>query len=299
FTLTLPNNATLSGISHIPVPSYQVGPSKCPLVVALHGGTCTAQHYDISPSHTSSTISETTGIPIVAIDRPCYGGTSSFLPLPEKEGFFDTTAKWLHDYILPALWQKFGTPNKCTGIVLLAHSMAVPPAILTAVMHAKDSNAAYPLAGVILTGFGAPGTFNNIPTLDANEENPDRISAAQELKRLMMVSEMSLGCTDAAMLPLIDAQSVPMPVAERDDFGPWLGQWETAAGQVEVPVLFAVGEHDWLWKADAESMDMFKAAFTKCRRFEGGAVLGAPHALEMWKEVDGWYERMFKFAREC
>ena len=303
FSLPLPNNATLTGIAHIPPLTSWTQGSQRPLIVALHGGTCTANHYDISPAYTSSTTSEATGIPIVAINRPCYGGTSTFLPLPdESEGFISMTAEWMHRFILPVLWDTFGVPNQCAGIVLLSHSLAVASSILTAAMYAGEPNATrgYRLAGMVFSGFGALGTENNGPPPPIISQTSDEIVAPREMKRLMMVSGVELGCAEPDMFPLIDAQTVGMPRAEIEGmFLYWPKNWEQVAQQVDVPVLYRMGEHDWLWKGDVESMEQFRVAFTKCPRFDLGVVRGAPHALEMWTGVQQWYDLVFRFAAEA
>lgn len=302
FTLPLANHATLTGIAHIPPLASWKGPHR-PLIVALHGGTCSAHHYDISPHYTSATASECTGIPIVSINRPCYAGTSSFLPLSadnESQSFSGMTAIWLHEYILPKIWDTFGVPNKCAGIVLLSHSLAVPPSILTAAMFASDPGTPkrYHLAGLILSGFGAPDTTNNVPNpLMGNSSN--EIIFPPETKRLMMVSELNLHCAEISMLPLIDALTSSMPVEELEDMLSWPYTWERAAQHIELPVLHRMGEHDWLWKSDQESMDKFCRAFKKATRFDSGVVSGAPHALEMWSKANQWYDVVFRFAREA
>jgi hypothetical protein len=62
--------------------------------------------------------------------------------------------------------------------------------------------------------------------------------------------------------------------------------------------MHCLGEHDWLWNSDRESMDKFRAAFVKCKRFNSAVVPGACHALEMGWRAGEWYEMVFQFAQE-
>lgn len=303
FSLSLSNNATLTGIALVPPLASWKG-SQRPLIVALHGGTCKANHYDISSKYTTATSATSTGIPIVSINRPCYDGTTSFLPLSadnESQSFFGMTAIWLHEYILPKVWETYGVPNKCAGIILLSHSLAVPPSVLTGAMYSTDSEVpnGYPLAGLILSGFGAPGTTNNTPT-PLTGISPDEIIFSPKTKQLMMVSELNLQCAEIAILPLIDTYSTSMPVDELEDMiSKWPETWELAAQHVQVPVLHRMGEHDWLWKSDETSMDKFRQAFKRALRFDSGVMRGAPHALEIWSDAQQWYDLVFQFAREA
>jgi len=158
FSLTLPNEATLAGRHNIPSPSTS-SPKHRPLVVGLHGGTYTSEHFDVDAKHTASLTSNALGIPFVAIDRPCYGGTTSFYPIPEGSSFPEEFGTWLHHYILPTLWTEFGEPAGCVCIVLDAHSLGATGAVIAAALHAEDhqrqgAGAAYPLGGIIISGFG-------------------------------------------------------------------------------------------------------------------------------------------------
>ncbi|KAF2191673.1 hypothetical protein K469DRAFT_746166 [Zopfia rhizophila CBS 207.26] len=301
FSLPLPNNATLSGLSHIPLPSTWTKAVPRPLIVAMHGGTCTAHHYDITPEYTSSIASANTGIPIVSINRPCYAGTSSFLPLAEdgdNHTFFKETGFWLHKFILPTIWEAFAVPNNCAGIVLLSHSLATAPSIITGALYANTpSSNSYTLSGMILSGFSAPGTHKSIP---GSGEVPDvkEIFFPRETKRLLMASEPELDCVDPKLFPLIDAQTVPMPVEEFSDGMTWDIYWTEYAQQVETPILYRMGEHDWLWKTDEESMEKFWAAFGKCKLFDSAVIQGGCHALEWGRKAGEWYEMVFQFAQK-
>ncbi|KAL4981378.1 hypothetical protein BDW68DRAFT_192980 [Aspergillus falconensis] len=76
----------------------------------------------------ASIASNAFGLPFVSIDRPCYGGTSSFLP------------------------SKFG--RGCTCVILLCHSLGAMGGIIAAAMRGQGENPLYPLGGLITFGMG-------------------------------------------------------------------------------------------------------------------------------------------------
>ena len=64
------------------------------------------------------------------------------------------------------------------------------------------------------------------------------------------------------------------------------------------PILYALGERDWLWEGTKEAVEEFMAAFPKCPRPDGSLVQDAPHALEWSRMSQGWYARCFGWAME-
>jgi hypothetical protein len=186
FSLTLTNGATTTGIFHIPA----VSPApidSLPLIIAIHGGTCTAYNFDINPSHTAYLASSALSIPFVAFNRPSYLDSTP-TPIPADSSFHRETGKWEHEFIFPALWENFGRPNGCSGIVLLCHSMAVPGVIVAASLWAKDASPKYPLAGLIFSGWGTAGKKQ-----ESMQQQPaiatDGTIRLTPLKKILMLSE--------------------------------------------------------------------------------------------------------------
>jgi hypothetical protein len=94
-----------------------------PLIVGIHRGGYKSGYFDADPKHSASIASKAFGVPFVAIDRSCYGGTTSNLPIPLGSTYPDECAKQLHHHILPKAWAKVGIPNNCNSIVILGHSL--------------------------------------------------------------------------------------------------------------------------------------------------------------------------------
>ncbi|MCJ1448535.1 MAG: hypothetical protein MMC23_009052 [Stictis urceolatum] len=202
FALPLPNGGQLGGLSFLPPAPSAAGQ---PLIVSLHGGTCTSANYDASllgplnPLHSN---------------RPPLLRPEHIFPPPSP--FFRETASWLHTQVLPLLWREFGLPNQCSGLVTTSHSMAVPPSIIAAATYASvpAPERAYPLAGTILSGFGT-----RFAPRDFRAEVTDIVTYPAAVKRELMLSAPELGCADPGLWPLLEAQTVPMHVEELVDFG--------------------------------------------------------------------------------
>lgn len=164
FATVLENGATLTGIVHVPTAKADSKNGK-PLLIGIHGASCSAYHFDYSPNYTASLYSDMCGVPFVAFNRPNYLDSSGWQidrssAVPEKPGFikgdglshFQEEAKWLECYILPTLWRTFGVPNGCTSIVTLSHSMSVPVTIMAAARYGEqpEIERQFPWAGTIM-----------------------------------------------------------------------------------------------------------------------------------------------------
>ncbi|KAI2856302.1 hypothetical protein CBS63078_11019 [Aspergillus niger] len=295
FTLPLPNNATVAGIHSIPDPNTSL--RRRPLIVALHGGTYDCHYFDGTPDCSASRASIAFGVPFVSIDRPCVGGTSSFLPVPEGSNFNQETGRWLHSYILPALWSKFG--GGCNCIVLLCHSLGVMGGTVAAAMHAQDEKPRYPLGGLIASGMGdklAPSANSSPPVYE--KVSSDYVSMPADVKDRIMFKP---GTCSSEVLAHSDRLNAAMPLVELQQFPTiWLPTWrEDWAKHVVAPVMFALVEDDVFFEASEEETRSCTAAFANSVRVDGSLVKGAPHCMELSYWSQGWYARCFGFALEC
>lgn len=299
FKVTLPNNATLTGLVNKADGSQPNRPTKYPLVVCLHGGTYTARYFHVDATYSASVQSNSLALPLVAINRPGYGDSTSFFPIPKGSSYMEEYGIWLHRYILPTLWEEFGKPRNCNSIVLLCHSLGTPGAIVAAGMHAREgAEASYPLAGMIASGFGCQtthSTSNSVAT--PTEETPDSVVMPIAFKDNMMLPE---GHCDPEIYQYSEELNHPMPVEERSCMRTvWRAKWKEMTGDVQAPVMFALAEHDGWWKGTAEHVQEFAAGFANSERVDGSLIIGAPHNLEMSYWAAGWYARCFGFALEC
>ncbi len=295
FSLALANGGQVTGHHNLPD-----GPSKAllkykPLVVGLHGGSYSSEYFDVDEKHTAAIQSNALGVPFVAIDRPCYKGTTPIAPLTD---FFQKSASVLNEYILPAVWNAFGKPQGCSAIVLLCHSLGAPPAAITAVQHGKfGSNQAFPLAGMIVSGFGTVLATEDFIHYDPDNP-PKTYNMPLDVKDQMMMPPGTCAPDAYEHTARLD-QPCPFEevLAVRVE---WLKHFKADwAEHIKIPVMIGLAEKDTLWRGTKEAARDFADAFTSSERVEAGVILGAPHNIELSFWSQGWYARCFGFAVEC
>jgi pimeloyl-ACP methyl ester carboxylesterase len=306
FALKLSNGAKLTGLQYAPSSVHEQALSKGrPLLVLIHGGTCTPYHFDLTDDHTYSNVADALNIPIVAIDRPGYGGTTTFLPLNDAEDdggrllYHLETARWLHEHIFPALWQEFGIKTGCTGLVGLGHSMAGEQVVIVGGLYSRDQAPAYPLKGIVIYGMGC--RMVDRPELregfEPDQPFPNQIFFQDHAIERLMLSESSLELCEDNIYPNVTKMVVGMPVEELlAHVIWWLPNFRQYAGEINVPVLYQLGAFDWLWETSEEHVKEFGQAFIQCPRFDGALVADAPHAIE-WSQVGkSWSMKVGEWA---
>ncbi|KAL9094928.1 MAG: hypothetical protein Q9165_002878 [Trypethelium subeluteriae] len=172
FSEKLPDGKTLNGLISLPLkPSASINAPHLPLIVCIHGGTYTADYFHATPSTSITSVSAPLSVPIIAISRPGYGGSTPLPPVPSPRNghtFIQDAGRHLHNVILPFLWARYGPPSGANSIVLLSHSIGSAIAIVAAALHAESaapsasaSGAATPVTSSSLprsAAGGAPGT---------------------------------------------------------------------------------------------------------------------------------------------
>ena len=105
--------------------------------------------------------------------------------------------------------------------------------------------------------------------------------------------------SDDTLRPLVWKQTTPFYTEEIQNlFGSWTKDGPKYKSGVKIPVLYALGEYDWVWKGTKENIELFIQDFTSAPRIEASVVAGAPHALELGRGSEGWYTRVFGWAIE-
>lgn len=242
FSLDLGNGGTLSGIAYVP-PTGSTTTAHRPLLVLLHGGGCHDGYYDVDEAHTASIAAEALSVPVVSIDRPSYRSTSSLFPIPEDSSFHRETGRLEHCYIIPTLWQAYGLTNGCNALVVMSHSMGTPGLLVAASLHSQTVDPVYPLAGLIISGWGSR----------ANEESQKaRLSWTAEERRsnrgLLLLSDPALNTADKKVNIHLAMQTADPPSEEAQEVvgGPWSTYFPYFAERINVPIMFRLSQHDWL-----------------------------------------------------
>ena len=256
-----------------------------PLIVAIHGGTYTSDYFDI-PGYSLLDRAEALGIPILAIDRPGYGGST---PVGQSESIILANAEVLGQ-VIAEVWEAEGR-GTC-GVFLIGHSIG--GAVVTAIAAQRPS---WPLLGIAISGC----------LLEVPAQARDGFNALPDIGMIDLPTEMK----DSVMFgpawtfdPSMPAASYPsntlIPRAELIDINNgWVDRVRSVAAQVEVPVQSRQGEFDHLWITDAEQVQAFGAAFTGSARVDARLVANTGHCIDFHRAAAGFQLGQLGFALEC
>ena len=296
FACTLADEATVTGICSRPDPATGEA-TRTPLVIGIHGGGYNSDYFYGDDKYTVEIHSKMYTVPFVAFDRAYYGGTRPPQTVPNAADYPKDTGTYVHRYILPKLWAEYG--DHCSGVVLLCHSLGCQQGIVAAALHAGETDPAYPLLGLIASGFGhrSSPVFASIPPMEANH-GPDHFLQPAGMKDQSMFRP---GTVDPSVLALSEQLNHPIPVSEANSTrAVWASKWRDEwAARVTVPVMFAWAELDFFFEGTQEHLRECVEAFRSSSRVDGSWVQGAPHCMELSYWSQGWYARCFGFALEC
>ena len=254
-----------------------------PLVIALHGGTYTSEYFDI-PGYSLLDRAEGGGVPVIALDRPNYGGSS---PLESDESIILANAAVLNTAI-GEIWEQHG--GAASGVVLIAHSIG--GAVATAIAASQPS---WPLLGLATSGdlvrvpaesAGAWAALPPIPMIDLPVPMKDQLmfGPADTLNDDM----------PAASYP----SNTLVPKAELLDItGGWIERRAEVCAQVTVPVHHRMGEFDHLWIANQDEIDEFRAGFTSAPSIDAELQLGSGHCIDFHKPGGEFHDSQLAFAK--
>ncbi|KAL4729691.1 hypothetical protein ACLX1H_004113 [Fusarium chlamydosporum] len=294
FNLTLEDGTVLTGIFNIP--SSPLPLKYRPLIVGLHGGCYTSQYFDVTPEYSAKIHSDSLSVPFVAIDRPDYKGTTPVGPIPEGSSYPEEWGRRLHEFILPALWKEYGLTNGCTCIVLHTHSLGCPGAVVAASMHVTASQTAYPLGGIVISGFGS--LLKDSGGHVSQEAPPSHLNIPVAVKDKTLLLP---GTADESIYAQSERIDHAIPFEELAALRKsWLSAWKQKWGvNVIAPVMIALAERDHYWDATDEHLKDFAEGLPKSKRVDLSIVRRAPHNIELSYWGPGWYARSFGFAIEC
>jgi pimeloyl-ACP methyl ester carboxylesterase len=301
FAETLPDGKSLTGKTYFAprVPASCI--SALPLIIALHGGTYTSDYFDVDENHTIRHISLATGIPVIAINRPGYAGTSPLPETPAQSSFIKEQGKYLHRSILPFLWTKYASSLGVSSVFLYGHSIGGAICVVAASLHGSEhALSVYPLSGISISGVGS-----NVKTLpmevfkkDAKELAGISIRFPNDQKDMLMLGPAKL--YDPTILEQTERLQHEATVEELHDINMlWRSYWRQYAAEVVVSVLYTLGEYDELWNKSDQDVKDFADGFVKAPTVESRRLLSAPHCIEHSLQATGLTLRTFGFAIEC
>ncbi|KAL8799953.1 MAG: hypothetical protein Q9200_007396 [Gallowayella weberi] len=160
----------------------------------------------------------------------------------------------------------------------------------------------YPLAGIVLSGFGTVPNANIMARVHPFvDPKAGHVKFPLAFKDEIMLLPPSSGFTDPEIYEQTERLNTAVSLAELSDaYGPWPTYWKDRyAKHVECPVMYALAEKDCFWMPTTEAMADFAGAFEASVRVQTGVVVGGTHCLELCRAGRGWYARVFGWAIEC
>ncbi|MFG2631116.1 alpha/beta hydrolase [Streptomyces sp. NPDC048473] len=261
----MPEHITLTvGTARISALTQTGSTSGLPLLVCVPGGSYTSGYFDV-PGHSLFTAAAERGFPIVALDRPGYGGSD-----PLTEVSFASNAEVLTDTIAD-LWTQ--QDEHCPGVVLVGHSMGGAIAV-----HIAAGPRTWPLLGISINA------IHVVPpqaVTDAWQAIPRGTSiefTSEDRARFMYGPE---GTHDPAVLKAAEPACAPIPVDELYEvIEGWPRDFARLAPAVNVPVHYGLAEHEGLWNSTPESIAAFAAAFAAAPQVTAHTINNSGHNVD-------------------
>lgn len=253
-----------------------------PLVIALHGGTYSSEYFDI-PGHSLLENAAARSIPVIALDRPNYLGSS---PLSSEGSIIEANADVLGAAI-GSIWNELG--GDAAGVVLIAHSIG--GAVATIIASTPQS---WPLLGLATSGClvrvpaesaGAWAALPDIPMIDLPVPLKDQLMFGPP------------GTYDEAMPAASYPSNTAVPKAELLDItGGWIERRAATTAKVAVPVHHRQAEFDHLWVTDQGEVDEYRAGFTSAPSIDAQLQLGAGHCIDFHIPSSQFHASQLDFA---
>ncbi|MFB7031844.1 MULTISPECIES: alpha/beta fold hydrolase [unclassified Streptomyces] len=262
-------------------------PTGKPLIAALHGGTYTARYFDVAGADEGSflDVAVAHGYPVVAFDRPGYGGSTALDP---DTNTFTRHAELLHG-ALAQTTERLGADR----VFLVGHSIGGMIALMIAA-----SEPDIPLIGVSATGMGAvipsggaAEALGSLPA-DATVDLP-----YEERDKVMFGPDHTFRAEGVRQA---HGSYAPVPVRELIQAPRWPKEHLPAlAPKVRVPVHNALAEFDALWSSGAENVARFAALFTAAPFVDASVARGTGHCIDHHTLGFATHLRQLAFAEEC
>ncbi|MFJ5779444.1 alpha/beta hydrolase [Streptomyces sp. NPDC093094] len=272
------------------ITALSAGPAETtgkPLIAALHGGTYTAQYFDVAGAAEGSflDVAVAHGYQVVAFDRPGYGGSTALEPYANT---FTRHAELLEGAVAQAV-ERLGADS----VFLVGHSIGGMIALMIAA-----SEPDIPLIGVSATGMGAvipsggaAEALGSLPA-DATVDLPH-----EERDKVMFGPDHTFR---AEALRQAHGSYAPVPVKELVQAPRWPKEHLPAlAPKVRVPVHNALAEFDALWSSGTENVARFAALFTAAPFVDASVARGTGHCIDHHTLGFATHLRQLAFAEEC
>ncbi len=255
-----------------------------PLIAALHGGTYTAQYFDVAGSAQGSfmDVAAAAGYQVVSFDRPGYGGSSALAP---PENTFARHAELL----APAIAQVAVE----APVLLVGHSIGGMIALMIA-----GAQPAFRLIGTSVTGMGAAIRRGGAAEALASLPPDDTIDLPYDQRDMVMFGPA--GTFTAEGVEQAHGSYAPTPVRELIAAPRWAEEiLPGLAPRIEVPVHNTLAEFDALWDSTPENVAQFAKMLTGAPFVDASIARGTGHSIDHHILGHALHLRQLAFAEEC
>jgi pimeloyl-ACP methyl ester carboxylesterase len=256
-----------------------------PLVVAIHGGTYSSGYFDVE-GYSLLARATAIGVPIMAVNRPCYGDSSSG---HSADGSIVSSAAIVND-ALGELWNLHGSGS--AGIFLIAHSIGGAVSVLIAAMRKN-----WPLLGIAISGIGVRAPEHVSEQWRSLPAAPS-VAIPADVKDLLMYGPE--GTWDpAARNAAHRADSIAPRQELLDIVFEWPRLLNDSAPLVNVPVHFRQPEFDNLWVVDDKEVDGFGARFTRAPLVDAQILRATGHNADFHRIGAALQLQQLAFGLNC
>lgn len=260
-----------------------------PLIVAIHGGTYSSAYFDV-PGGSLFETAAANRIPVIAPDRPGYGGSPTLAP---QEMTIQGQARYLTRALQDA-WQRHGAGTQ--GIVLIGHSIGGAIAAAIAATVASES-VGVPLLGLAISGVCLHTPPEHLPLWQSLPDTPT-VEMPPGVKDVVMFGPE--GSFDPGMVTASAVANEPAPKPELVDIvSTWSQNAPGILGRIQVPVHYRQAEVDRLWIVNQDEVDRFAMALCQSERVDAALVRGTGHCMDFHHVGRSLQLQQLAFALQC
>jgi pimeloyl-ACP methyl ester carboxylesterase len=272
------------------IAALTAGPAEAngmPLIAALPGGTYTARYFDVDGSGRGTFLDLATagGWPVVAFDRPGYGGSTALEPAGNT---FTRHAQLLAETIGQAA-ARVGADR----VFLVGHSIGGMIALMIAAgdLGVRPIGASVTGMGAVIRADGAAHALATLPpdiTVDLPYDQRDQVMFGPPHTH------------SAAGVEAAHASYAPVPVRELIQAPQWPDEHLPGlAPRIRIPVHNALAEFDALWDSTPANVEQFAKLLTASPFVDAAIARSTGHSIDHHTLGHALHLRQLAFAEEC
>lgn len=305
FTIRLSDGNTLTGIHSATATDHAPSSRKKVVLVSVHGGTYNSSYFAAHPTDSLLKIANSLSIPVIAIDRPGYGGSSPLEYNIENENdnsdnrndssngddsdsnsddysdddsddnnenntsrntYIQKQGDYLTRTILPSLWEQFREKMGFDHIVVYGHGVGALISLVCTSVYSQMARPAYSFVGLAVVGAG-----DVLMIEEATDPPPANISDTPtgfpfDVKDRLMLNHPEQKLVPEEVLSKTAQLDHPADPAEMYDcIWQWPGYWRSYTKKITIPVYYLLGAADSMWYFDQDFLDDLRESFRKLK----------------------------------